>query len=84
MAHQIARFSKTSLLERIDQNLDRIAHSLRGKRTDVGSKRRMELVLAKIETYIECRRPPMTIEKAMRRAMTVKGIRLKRNGMSRR
>jgi hypothetical protein len=66
MAHQIVR---QSLMERIEQNLDRIAHSLRGKRTDTAVNGRMELVLAKMETYIDCRRPPMTVEKAVRRAM---------------
>jgi hypothetical protein len=66
MAHQIVR---QSLMARIEQNLDHIAHSLRGKRTDTAINGRLELVLAKMETYIECRRPPMTIDKAVRRAM---------------
>jgi hypothetical protein len=61
-------------IDRIDVDLNRIAFALRGQRTDDLSER-MEHLLAKIETYVECRRPPMTIEKAMRRAMTVKGTR---------
>ena len=65
MAHQIVQ----SLMQRIEQNLDHIAHHMRGKRMDTAINGRLELVLAKMETYIDCRRPPMTVEKAVRRAM---------------
>jgi hypothetical protein len=66
MAHRIVR---QSLLERSEQNLDHIAHHMRGKRMDIAINGRLELVLAKMETYIDCRRPPMTVEKAVRRAI---------------
>jgi hypothetical protein len=59
-------------LERIDRNLDRLARDLRGKRMDEAINSRMETVLAKIETYLDCRRPPMTVEKAVRRAMAAR------------
>ena len=86
MAHQIVRrptapSTRTRLrrrqdidIDQIDGDLDRIAVALRGQRIADLSER-ITLVLGKIETYVECRRPSMTIEKAVRRAMIVKGTR---------